>query len=134
MLSNHVLQTVVSFCEFLSKGFYCVALCGRVCFFVCFVLVRVLFFWDFKSQWLPCGGCYACCLKCFARLLFFFSLCVCLILARTDLLYSCLFFFCIGGGIICVCSNISYSLFSFNFFLSIVKFRFRYAFTFKWPS
>lgn len=42
MLSNHVLQTVVSFCEFLSKGFYCVALCGRVCF--CFVLVRVLFF------------------------------------------------------------------------------------------
>lgn len=44
MLSNHVLQTVVSFCEFLSKGFYCVALCGRVCFFVCFVLVRVLFF------------------------------------------------------------------------------------------
>lgn len=36
MLSNHVLQTVVSFCEFLSKGFYCVALCGRVCFF-CFV-------------------------------------------------------------------------------------------------
>uniref|UniRef100_A0A8D8FMU8 (northern house mosquito) hypothetical protein n=1 Tax=Culex pipiens TaxID=7175 RepID=A0A8D8FMU8_CULPI len=45
MLSNHVLQTVVSFRVFLSKGFYCVALCGRVCF-----LVRVLFFSEISNR------------------------------------------------------------------------------------